>query len=90
METALLAVTEEVWDILDKSGKAAVFLLGSSEAFDTGSHVILECQLEEIGIRCGALNSLCSFLDKQVQSVSTGDFSSKPFSLPCVFHMDRH
>lgn len=82
-ESALLKFTEEIRITLDQGGRAAMIMLDLSAAFDTVHHSLLMDRLQEIRVKGSALMLLTYFLSERVQNVSLGEFTSKPFTLPC-------
>lgn len=82
-ESALLKSTEEIRITLDQGGCAALIMLDLSAAFDTVHHSLLISRLEQIGVKGTDLQLLASFLSDRINSVTLGQFNSKPFRLPC-------
>ena len=67
VETALLALTDDLRRHLDQGGSALLILLDLSAAFDTVDHELLARRLATTGIQGSALKWLISFLQVQTQ-----------------------
>ena len=62
VETALVALMEDLRRHLDQGGSALLILLDLSAAFDTVDHELLACRLVTAGIQGTVLKWLVSFL----------------------------
>lgn len=82
-ESALVIATEEIREVLDRGGTAALILLDLSAAFDTVSHGILADRIHRLAIEGTAFDLLLSFLANRQNNVKMGHFVSRSFSLPC-------
>lgn len=80
-ELALINMSEEIREVLDKGGKTALILLDPTSAFDTVDHDLIN-RLLTVGIRDRALALLKSFLCDRGQWVELGRHRSW-FTFPC-------
>ena len=74
---ALLDITEEIRNVLDKNSFAAGIFLDFQKAFDTVDHQILLKKLEHYGIRGTANKWFKSYLKNRMQFVSINGVSSE-------------
>ena len=77
---ALLDITEEIRNALDKNSFAAGIFLDFQKAFDTVDHQILLKKLEHYGIRGTENEWFKSYLKNKMQFVSINGVSSETFS----------
>ena len=73
---ALLSMTQEIRDTIDKGNLAIGVFVDFQKAFDTVNHEILLRKLEHYGIRGTAKNWFSSYLSKRKQSVSIANETS--------------
>ena len=83
METALVALLDDLLREADGSNMSLLVLLDISEVFDTVDHGILLGRLSELGIGGQALAWLQSFLEDCPQRVQLGESVSAPWNLNC-------
>ncbi|XP_044744208.1 uncharacterized protein LOC123306313 [Coccinella septempunctata] len=74
--SALLDVTDDIFQSIDESRCSVLFLLDFSRAFDTVRHDILLAILKSCGVSGEALNLLSSYLAGRSQFVKLGDRTS--------------
>jgi hypothetical protein len=75
-QTALLKLTEDIYDIIDDSGIALLVLLDFSKAFDTVNHRLLLAKLEILGFQNKTCDWILSYLSGRSQQVQTENESS--------------
>ena len=73
---ALLSMTQEIRDTIDKGNLAIGVFVDFQKAFDTVNHEILLRKLEHYGILGTAKNWFSSYLSKRKQSVSIANETS--------------
>uniref|UniRef100_A0A803U1N2 Reverse transcriptase domain-containing protein n=1 Tax=Anolis carolinensis TaxID=28377 RepID=A0A803U1N2_ANOCA len=83
IETALVALVDDLRRELDRGSVSLLVLLDLSAAFDTVDHGILLGRLAGMGLGGTVLQWLHSFLEGRSQMVSLGDACSAPQSLTC-------
>ncbi|XP_077179731.1 uncharacterized protein LOC143830542 [Paroedura picta] len=76
VETALVALTDDLRRQLDRGGSALLILLDLSAAFDTVDHELLARRLIDAGIQGTALQWLISFLQDRGKRVAIGEKTS--------------
>lgn len=76
-EDAVLALTSDIVDHLEKKNKCLCVFLDLSKAFDTVSNSLLLFKLEKIGIRGIALNLFTDYLTNRMQMTKIDDIVSK-------------
>ena len=78
-ESALLKVTDDILQALDKKKGVLMVLLDLSAAFDTVAHEkLLEVLSQRIGLSGSALEWFRSYLDHRTQTVVVGETSASP------------
>jgi hypothetical protein len=82
---ALLSMTQEIRDIIDKGNLAIGVFVDFQKAFDTVNHKILLRKLEHYGVRGIANKWFSSYLSKRKQFVSIGGSSSDIRDVEHVF-----
>ena len=83
VETALVALVDDLRRHLDQGGSALLILLDLSASFDTVDLERLACRLATAGIQGMALKWLISFLQDRTQTVMTGGEKSRQHPLNC-------
>jgi len=74
---ALLSMTQQIRDIIDKGNLAIGVFVDFQKAFDTVNHNILLRKLEHYGIRGLANKWFSSYLTNRKQNVKIGNFTSQ-------------
>ncbi len=74
--SALLKVTNDMYDALDNSEVSVLILLDYSKAFDTVNHQLLLTKLQALGFKTSALNWILSYLSDRYQKVVVDDEES--------------
>ena len=69
--TALLKVTDDIYDALDESEMVLLSLLDHSKAFDTANHRLILAKLKNFGFHDDALKWVTSYLSNRKQKVQT-------------------
>ncbi|KAK9396605.1 RNA-directed DNA polymerase from mobile element jockey-like [Crotalus adamanteus] len=77
-ETALVALTDDLWRARDRGYSSILVLLDLSAAFDTIDHGILLRRLGEVGVGGTVLRWFSSYLSDRLQSVLAGGQRSTP------------
>ena len=70
-QTALLKLTEDIYDALDNSEITLIVLLDFSKAFDTVNHKLLLAKLEILGFQKNTCDWISSYLSGRQQMVRT-------------------
>ena len=83
VETALVALLDDIRRHLDRGGSALLVLLDLTAEFDTVDHELLASRLNEAGIHGSALKCLTSFLQNRNQTVTIGEEKSHQYPLQC-------
>ena len=83
METALVALTDDLRRQLDLGGSALLILLDLTAAFDIVNHGLLARCVADVGIQGLALDWLRSFLQGRGQRVALGESISERRALNC-------
>ena len=74
--TALLNITDDIYDALENSQVTFLILLDYSKAFDCANHRLILAKLEKFGFNKQALGWIQSYLTKRSQQVCTEENSS--------------
>ena len=74
--TALLNITDDIYDALEDTEITLLILLDYSKAFDCANHKLILAKLEKCGFHIDSLGWLKSYLSKRSQQVVTDDNSS--------------
>lgn len=74
--TALLNITEDIYDALEESEVIFLVLLDYSKAFDTANHKLILAKLKKLGFHKEALDWIQSYLFGRSQQVCTDDKTS--------------
>ena len=69
--TALLSITDDLYDAIDDSEFTILVLLDYSKAFDTINHRVLYAKLRDLGFDFSAISWICSYLTDRKQKVKT-------------------
>lgn len=69
--TALLNISDDIYDALDDSELTILVLLDYSKAFDTINHRLLFAKLKSLGFASSAISWICSYLTDRKQKVKT-------------------
>ena len=69
--TALLNISDDIYDAIDDSELTILVLLDYSKAFDTINHRLLYAKLETLGFSFSAISWICSYLTDRKQKVKT-------------------
>ena len=83
VETALVALTDDLRCQLDLGGSALLILLDLTAAFDIVYHGLLARHLADVGIQGLALKWLKSFLQGRGQRLALGESISERRALDC-------
>ena len=75
--TALLNVTDDIYEALENSELTFLVLLDYSKAFDCANHKLILAKLKAAGLCCGALSWVESYLSGRSQKVVTGTNESE-------------
>ena len=76
-QTALLKLTEDIYDAIDDSEVTLLALLDFSKAFDTVNHRLLLAKLDILGFQENTRKWILSYLSDRQQQVQTGKETSK-------------
>ena len=74
--TALLNITEDIYDALEDSEVTLLVLLDYSKAFDCANHRLISAKLQKLGFHREALDWIQSYLFGRSQQVCTDDETS--------------
>ena len=74
--TALLNISDDIYDALDDSELTIMVLIDFSKAFDTINHRILYAKLKKLGFHFEAISWIVSYLTDRKQKVKTLDDES--------------
>ena len=74
--SALLKVTNDIFDALDNSEVSILVLLDYSKAFDTINHQLLLAKMQALGFKYSALDWFSSYLSNRFQTVVVEDEKS--------------
>ena len=74
--TALLNITEDIYDALEDTEVTLLVLLDYSKAFDTANHKLILAKLQKFGFHSETLKWLESYLSNRSQQVLTEDKKS--------------
>ena len=74
--TALLNITEDIYDALEDSEVTLLVLLDYSKAFDCANHRLILAKLKKLGFHGEALDWIHSYLSGRSQQVCTDDKTS--------------
>ena len=80
---ALISMTEEIRNTIDKGNYGCGVFIDLKKAFDTVNHFILLKKLEHYGIRGVALDWFCSYLSNREQYVSVNGHISETLQIRC-------
>ena len=69
--TALLNISDDIYDAIDDSELTILVLLDYSKAFDTINHRLLYAKLQSLGFDFSAISWICSYLTDRKQKVKT-------------------
>ena len=69
--TALLNITDDLYDAIDDSELTIIVLLDYSKAFDTINHRLLYAKLQDLGFDATAISWIASYLTERKQKVKT-------------------
>ena len=75
--TALLDITDNIYQAMDKSDVTLLVLLDYSKAFDCANHELIMAKLKAMGFKESALEWIKSYLNKRQQQVITENGKSE-------------
>lgn len=82
-EDAILKLTSDIYEAIDNKKASLCVYIDLTKAFDTVSHKILECKLEQCGFRGSVLNLLKSYLNNRKQYVNLNGVKSNLRTVTC-------
>ena len=80
-ETALLNITEDIFEAMDKSEVTFLILLDYSKAFDVANHRLILAKLKALGFHDDSLSWVTSYLTDRAQKVKTETGESRYISI---------
>jgi hypothetical protein len=82
-ETALLYLSDNVRNNLDKQNFTGMLMIDLQKAFDTVNHKILILKLKAMGFSSNCVNLFKSYLSQRSQYVEIGGVLSNPLDITC-------